>query len=97
MALIEPKHTTIEKTIQTNVGRVILENHTDFPTSESNLYCITERGDTVWQAEKPKPASLYIWVKLNEEGFSLSAYANTGHACEIDLATGKLISQVAFK
>ena len=97
MAIIEPLYTEIEKTIQTNVGRVILENHTGFPSSESNLYCRTENGKVVWHAEKPEAISLYTRVKLDEENFTLSAYANTGHACEIDLATGKLISKASIK
>jgi len=92
----EPLHTAIDKIIQTKVGMVVLENLTGFPVSESNLYCLSENGELLWKAEKPVPTSLYNRVSLNPEGLTLSAYANTSHACEIDLATGKLISQVAF-
>lgn len=97
MAEPEPIYTNIEKTIQTKVGFVFLEDHSGFPFGESNLYCRARNGEIIWQAEKPEPKSLYIRVKLNVEGLTLSAYANTGHACEIDLKTGKLISQVEFK
>jgi hypothetical protein len=47
----------------------------------------------VWQAETPEPRALYTRVMLNTDGYSLLAYANTGHACEIELSTGKLLRQ----
>jgi hypothetical protein len=47
----------------------------------------------VWQAEKPEPAGLYSRVMLNTDGNTLSAYAVTGQACELDLISGKLLSQ----
>ena len=93
----EPLHTAIEKTIQTKVGLVVLENYSGFPYSESNLYCRAEDGEIVWQAEKPDSNSLYIRVMLNVEGYTLSTHTNTGQACDIDLKTGKLVSQVGIK
>jgi hypothetical protein len=90
---LEPLHTKIEKTIPTIIGMIILENYFDFPSDISNLYCIKENGDMVWQAETPEPRALYTRVMLNSDGYSLLAYANTGHACEIELSTGKLIRQ----
>ncbi len=97
MPVIEPIHTTIEKTTQTMMGTVVLENPKGFPWDESNLYCVGHQGEMVWQAEKPEPAGLYSRVMLNANGDSLSAYARTGQACELELATGKLISQVKIK
>ena len=97
MAMIEPIHTQIEKTIQTMMGSVVLENPKDFPWDESNLYCVGHNGEMVWKAEKPEPSGLYSRVMLNPDGGTLSAYAIKGQACEIDLSTGKLISQVKIK
>jgi hypothetical protein len=51
----------------------------------------------VWQAERPAPDAHYIRVRLNEDGRSLSAYTTGRHACEIDLKSGKLLSQLEFK
>ena len=90
---IEPLHTQIQKTIQTMVGTVILEDPSGFPRDEFNLYHLSKSGEMLWQAEKPEPAGLYNRVMLNTDGNTLSAYTVTGQACEIDLISGKLISQ----
>ena len=92
---IQPLHTTIEKTTRTMMGTIVLEDPRDFPREESNLYCVGFEGDMVWQAEKPEPGGLYNRVMLN--GDNLAAYAITGQACEIELISGKLLSQVKIK
>ena len=97
MTMIEPLHTRIEKTIQTMMGTIILEDPKGFPRDESNLYCLGHQDEMVWKAEKPEPQGLYSRVMLNPDGNSLSAYAITGEACELELGTGKLISQVKIK
>jgi len=95
MSQIEPLHTQILKSIQTMAGTVILEEPRDFPINESNLYCMGYEGEIVWKAEKPEPGGLYNRVMLS--GDTLSAYTVTGQACELELVTGKLISQVKIK
>ena len=97
MPEIEPRHTTIQKTTQTMMGTVVLENPKDFPWDESNLYCVGHQGEIVWEAEKPERPGLYSRVMLDTQTETLSAYAVTGQACEIELMTGKLISQVKIK
>jgi len=92
MTEIEPLHTQIQKTIKAMVGTIILEEANGFPREKSNLYCLGQDGEIVWQAEKPEPAGLFNRVMLNTDGNSLSAYTVTGQACEIDLYNGKLIS-----
>ena len=93
MTEIEPLHTQVQKTIQMKVGMVVLEDPDGFPRNESNLYYLGKNGEMIWQAEKPEPEGLYSRVMLNPDGRTLSAYAVTGQACEIDLLSGKLISQ----
>jgi hypothetical protein len=93
MTTVEPSHTQIQKTIQTMVGTIVLEDPKDFPWDESNLYCVGQKGEMVWQAEKPESAGLYNRVMLNADGNTLSAYTVTGQACELDLNSGNLISQ----
>lgn len=93
MSEFEPLHTQVQKTIQTMVGTIYLEDPSGFPREESNLYHVSKEGKLLWQAEKPEPAGLYNRVMLNTDGNSLSAYTITGKACEIDLYSGKLISQ----
>ena len=88
----KPLYTQVQKTIQTMVGLVVLEDPSGFPQEKSNLYCLGQQGEMIWQAEKPEPAGLYNRVMLNMEGNSLSAYTVTGQACEIDLINGSLIS-----
>ena len=95
---IQPLHTKVEKSIQTNVGEIVLEQPAGFPRGESNLYCIAPyTGKIVWRAEKPDPYTLYSRVRLNEDGATLSAYTIGGHACELDPKTGKLISHTVIK
>ena len=94
---IQPLHTKIDKTIQTRVGIVVLEVPDRFPYSDSNLYCITPTNKILWKAEKPNPDTLYSRVRLNEDGNTLSTYTISGHACDVELSTGKLISQVTIK
>lgn len=94
---IEPRHTKIAKVIEVSTGRAILEDHTRYPYAESNLYFLSRSGELVWQAERPAPNAHFIRVRLNEDGHSLSAYTTGRHACEIDLKSGKLLSQIEFK
>lgn len=94
---IQPLHTKIDKTIQTRAGSVVLESPDRFPRSDCNLYCVAANSRILWKAEKPDPDTLYSRVRLNEDGTTLSTYTIGGHACELDLSTGKLISQVTIK
>src|SRR6266852_5877776 len=94
---IQPMHTKVDKVISTRLGTIILENITRFPLDESNLYCTAEDGEVRWRAEKPTPDALYTRVKLREDGETLSAYTLGGHACELDLKTGKLLSQTTMQ
>ena len=94
---MQPRHTKIEKVITLKTGKVILENHVRYPLRESNLYFVSEDGELLWEAERPAPDAHFIRVKLDESGKQLSAYTTGRHACEIDLKTGKLISQIEFK
>jgi hypothetical protein len=87
-----PLFTAIEKTIQVADGLVVLENHNGFPFSESNLYLIDTRGEIAWKAEKPEARALFSKIKLNEDR-TLSTFTTHGYLCEIDLNTGKIISQ----
>lgn len=94
---IQPLHTKVDKAIQTRVGLVVLETPERFPYTESNLYCIAPNNKVLWKAEKPEPAALYSRMKLNEDGATLSTYTIGGHACELELDTGKIISQATIK
>ena len=88
----EALYTKIEKTIQISDGSIVLESPIGFPRNESNLYLVEQNGNIIWKAEKPDMNSFFSRVKLNEDGNTFSAYTTRGHACELDLKTGKLIS-----
>jgi hypothetical protein len=94
---LQPLHTKIDKSMQSALGTIVLENHSGFPRYESNLYCIAPSGKMVWKAEKPDTSTLFSRVKLNEDGDTISAYTIGGHACELELRTGKLISHTVIK
>jgi hypothetical protein len=94
---IEPLHTKVEKVISLSTGSIILENPSGYPLRESNLYYISQGGELIWYAEKPAPDTLFNRVRLNDDGETLSAYTTGRHACELDLKTGKLISQLGFQ
>ncbi len=94
---MQARHTKIEKVIAIREGNVILEDHVRYPLAESNLYFVSEYGETIWDAERPAPDAHYIRVRLDEDGKHLSAYTTGRHACDIDLKTGKLISQIEFR
>lgn len=90
-------HTKIEKIIEIKGGNVILEAYSGYPVEQSNLYFLSENGEPVWFAERPAPAAHYIRVRLEDDGMRLAAYTTSRHACEIDVNSGKLISQIEFK
>jgi hypothetical protein len=90
--IIEPLYTIVDKTIQVNAGVIVLENPAKFPRNESNLYLVGMKGEIVWKAEKPDAGTLFSRVKLNEDGETFSAYTLNGHACDLELRTGKLIN-----
>lgn len=94
---IQPLHTKVEKSIQTLFGTVVLESAAGFPRNESNLYCASADGKVIWKAEKPDPYTLYSRVKLNEDGATLSTYTLSGHACELDMKTGKILSKTSIQ
>ncbi len=94
---LQPLHTKIDKSIQTRVGFIVLESPDRFPYAESNLYCIAPNNKVLWKAEKPNPNTLYSRVKLNEDGATLSTYTIGGHACDLELSTGKIISQTTIR
>lgn len=93
----QPIHTKIDKTIATKVGLIVLEAPNRFPYKESNLYCIAPNDKILWKAEKPDPDTLYSRVRLTEDSATLSTYTTGGHACDLDLNTGKIISQATIK
>ncbi len=94
---LQPLRTKIDKSIQTKIGFIVLENPDRFPYTESNLYCIAPNNKILWKAEKPDPDTLYSRVKLNDDGATLSTYTISGHACDLELSTGKIISQAIIK
>lgn len=94
---IQPLHTKIDKSIQTSYGTIMLESPTGFPRGESNLYCISGDGKILWRAEKPDPYTLYSRVRFNEDGMTLSTYTLSGHACDLDPRTGKIISKTSIQ
>ena len=94
---VAPLYTTIDKTIQVNAGFIVLENSHGFPRNETNLYLVGQDGKIIWKAEKPDISTLFSRVKLNEDGETFSAYTVNGHACDLELKTGKLISFTTFR
>lgn len=93
----QPLHTKIDKTMQTTPGLVVLESPNGFPRNDSNLYCIGPNDKIVWKAEKPDASTLYSRVRLSDDDLNISAYTIGGHACELELRTGKLLSQTSIK
>jgi hypothetical protein len=94
---IKPLNTKVDKSIQTLFGFVVLESPDGFPRGESNLYCVSPDGKIIWKAEKPDPYTLYSRVKLNEDGMTISTYTIGGHACELELGTGKILSKSSIQ
>ncbi|MCC6299479.1 MAG: hypothetical protein IT314_09275 [Anaerolineales bacterium] len=94
---IQPLHTKVEKTIQIKLGVIVLEHPSGFPYNDTNLYCVASDDKVVWKAEKPDANTLFSRVRVNEDGDTLSAYTVHGHACELVLKTGKLISYASIK
>lgn len=94
---IQPLHTKIEKTIQATNGTIVLEEPMNFPRGESNLYCVSGDGNIVWKAEKPDPDTLYSKVRFNDDGMTLSTYTLSGHACDVDLKTGQILSKTSIQ
>ena len=94
---IIPLHTKVEKSIQLTLGVIVIEDPKGFPRNESNLYYLKLDGKILWHAEKPTPDTLYTRVRLNDDGQTLSTYTLSGHACELDLQTGKILSQTRLQ
>ncbi len=94
---IQPLHTKIDKSIQTTFGTIVLENPTGYPRGESNLYCVSTDGKITWHAEKPDPYTLYSRVRFNEDGNSLSTYTLSGHACDLELKSGKILNKTSIQ
>lgn len=94
---IQPLHTKVDKSIQSTYGTIVLEDSMGYPRGESNLYCVSADGRILWHAEKPEPYTLYSRVRFNDDGMSLSTYTINGHACDIDLHTGKILSKSSIQ
>ena len=91
------RHTQIEKVINTTLGNVVLESPTGYPRGESNLYCVASDGTILWFAVLPEAGAFYVRAKFDDQGEKLLTYSIRGHACEIDLKTGALLSQILIK
>lgn len=76
-------------------GEIVLESHSGFPVNESNLYLVGSNGEIAWKAEKPEPQTLFSRVKLNDD-YTLSTYTINGHACDLDLHTGKIVGNTTI-
>jgi hypothetical protein len=96
MSQHQPRHTKIEKEIVTALGVIILEHPVGYTRNESNLYCLSNDGKVVWYAELPEANVLYSRVRFDDQGEKLLTYSTRGHACEIDLRTGKLLSKISI-
>ncbi|NTU55623.1 MAG: hypothetical protein HGA79_05180 [Anaerolineales bacterium] len=94
---IQPLHTKIGKSIQSSYGTIVLEDPMGFPRGESNLYCVGMDGKIVWKAEKPDPYTLYSRVRFNDDGMTLSTYTINGHACDLELETGRILSKTSIQ
>ena len=94
---IQPLHTKVDKTIQTSYGTIVLEDPVLYPRSESNLYCVGQDGKIVWHAERPDLNTHYSKLRFGDDGLSLSTYTLSGHACELDLKTGKILSKTSIQ
>ena len=94
---IKPLHTKVEKLIQLTVGAVVLEDPKGFPRNESNLYYVSLDEKILWRAEKPDAQTLYSRMRLNDDGKTLSTYTLSGHSCELDVQTGKILSQTRIQ
>jgi len=97
MSDLKPRHTKIEKEIVTTLGIVILEHAVGYAHDESNLYCLSNDGKIIWFAELPEAGVLYTRMKFDDLGEKLITYSTRGHACEIDLKTGKLLSKILMQ
>ena len=75
----------------------MLEDPNGFPRGDSNLYCLSPAGKIVWMAEKPEQYTLYSRVRLNEDGVALSTYTLSGHACDLELRTGRILSKMSIQ
>ena len=93
---ITPIHTKIDKMIQIKLGTIVLEEHSGFPLTESNLYLISSNGKIAWLAEKPEPRTLFSRLKLNDDS-TISTFTTGGQFCDLDIETGKIISSSSFK
>ena len=94
---LKPRFTKIEKVINTQIGDVVLENPVGYSRKESNLYCISSAEKIVWFAELPEADVLYTRMKFDDLGEKLITYSTRGHACEIDLKTGKLLRKIVMQ
>jgi hypothetical protein len=96
MSDFESRYTEIEKEINVQIGTVILEKPAGHPRGEANLYCLGQDGAVIWVAQLPEVGALYTRVKFDDQGEKLLTYSTRGHACEIDLQTGKLLNQTSI-
>lgn len=97
MSELKPRHTKIEKVINTLMGNVILEHPVGYARDEANLYCLSNDDKILWFAELPEAGVLYTRLKFDDLGEKLITYSTRGHACEIDLKTGKLLSKIVMR
>ena len=93
----KPRHTKVDKQIIASQGDIVLESAVGYPRGESNLYCISSSDQIVWFAELPEPGIHYIRMRLDDQTEKLVTYSTRGHACELDLKTGKLLNKLLMQ
>ncbi|MEW6284637.1 MAG: hypothetical protein AB1509_00280 [Chloroflexota bacterium] len=47
--------------------------------------------------KNPTPYTLYSRLRFNEDGWTLSTYTLHGHACDLDMETGKILNKTSIQ
>ena len=75
---------------------IIREDYYQFPQGSSNIYCLNQDLELLWEADLPSPTDVYANA-LIDRGNTLECGSWEGSDCVLDPETGKMIRNVFGK
>ncbi len=95
MRILQPKHSMIEKMIDTGDGFIILEDDWDPKKGKSNLYKVDKNFEIIWEADRDPNLSAFYNITIRNDD-KLIIYDGCGEA-ELNPDTGELTNWILTK
>lgn len=96
IARLKPRGTSIVQILPLNDLLVIREDYYEFPFEQSNVYCIDQSFQPVWDAELPSKRDAYANPVMASDGWLYCASWDC-MSCTLDPKSGRIVKKLFTK